>query len=143
MRRRWSAAEDLGTSGRVSRRVRPALRRLAGLAALCSPLACGPGPDPPPAPVDGQQAYAMRCGYCHDVPNGIGAALTPRTLAAYGTLGALDGYLRVAMPHEAPGSLPTAEYDAILAYLIESRELVPDGEDVDALPDSTTLRPPA
>jgi hypothetical protein len=85
----------------------------------------------------------MRCGYCHDVPNGIGAALTPRTLAAYGTLGALDGYLRVAMPHEAPGSLPTAEYDAILAYLIESRELVPDGEELDALPDSTRLRPPA
>ncbi len=126
----------------MTRWIRPTLPRLARVAALCSLPACGGDPDLPAPAIDGQQAYAMRCGYCHDVPNGIGAALTPRTLAAYGTLGALDGYLRVAMPHEAPGSLPTAEYDAILAYLIESRELAPGAGDPRTLPDSTKLSPP-
>ena len=126
----------------MNRWICPPFHRLAGVAALCSLPACGGDPDPPAPAIDGQLAYAMRCGYCHDVPNGIGAALTPRTLAAYGTLGALDGYLRVAMPHEAPGSLPAAEYDAILAYLIESRELAPGAGDPRTLPDSTKLSPP-
>ena len=126
----------------MNRWICPPFHLLAGVAAVCSVPACGGDHNPPPAPVDGQQAYTMRCGYCHDVPNGIGAALTPRTLAAYGTLGALDGYLRVAMPHEAPGSLPAAEYDAILAYLIESRELAPGAGDPRTLPDSTKLSPP-
>ena len=90
--------------------------------------------------IDGAWAYTARCSYCHDVPNGIGAALTPGVLAAYGTVGRLDSYLRVAMPHEAPGSLPAAEYEAILLYLVESRELVPGGLDPATLPDSARLR---
>ena len=81
----------------------------------------------------------MRCSYCHDVPNGIGAAVTPSVLAAYSTVGQLDRYLRVAMPHETPGSLPDNEYDAILRYLIESRGLMPEGGDAWPLPDSTRL----
>ncbi len=89
---------------------------------------------------DGAQAYTVRCSYCHDVPNGIGAALTPGVLAAYGTVGRLDSYLRVAMPHESPGSLPSAEYEAILRYLIESRKLAPGGRDPATLPDSVRLR---
>ncbi len=97
----------------------------------------GEAPETPP--VDGQQAYTVRCSYCHDVPNGIGAAITPRVLAAYGTVGRLDRYLRTAMPHETPGSLADAEYDAILRYMIESRDLVPDGADGWPLPDSTRL----
>lgn len=92
--------------------------------------------------VDGELSYTVRCSYCHDVPNGIGAALTAKVLAGYSTVGALDRYLRVAMPHETPGSLSDAEYEAILAYLIESRELVGGGGDVRALPDSTALRVP-
>ena len=105
--------------------------------------ACSPGSDAPETPaVDGEWAYTVRCGYCHDVPNGIGTALTPATLAAYSTVGLLDSYLRVAMPHEAPGSLPDAEYDAILRYMIESRELVPGGVNEWPLPDSTRLGPP-
>lgn len=90
--------------------------------------------------MDGEQSYTVRCSYCHGVPNGIGAELTPRVLAAYSTVGALDSYLRFAMPHESPGSLPSAEYEAILAYLIESRKLVEDGADVRKLPPSTELR---
>ena len=57
-------------------------------------------------------------------------------------MGALDRYLRVAMPHETPGSLADAEYEAILAYLIESRSLVAGDTDVGELPDSTALRIP-
>ena len=117
-------------------------RLLAAAASLSAWSACAPGSDPPGTALDGQQAYAIRCGYCHDVPNGIGTTLTPRVLAAYSTVGALDRYLRVAMPHEAPGSLPSAEYDAIVAYLIESRELVPGGVNLRELPDSARLRAP-
>ena len=58
------------------------------------------------------------------------------------TRDALDRYLRVAMPHETPGSLPDAEYEAILAHLVESRGLVGGGGDHRALPDSTVLRDP-
>ena len=107
---------------------------------LCLLAACGPGDEPAEARADGEYAYTIRCGYCHDIPNGIGAELTPRVLATYSTVGGLDSYLRFAMPHETPGSLPTAEYDAILAYLIESRELVEGGEDARELPPSTELR---
>ena len=63
-------------------------------------------------------------------------------LAGYSTVGALDRYLRVAMPHETPGSLTDAEYEAILAYMIESRGLVAGGVDAGELPDSTVLRVP-
>ena len=101
----------------------------------CSPDA----PAPETAVVDGEWAYTVRCSYCHEVPNGIGAAVTPSVLAAYSTVGQLDRYLRVAMPHEAPGSLPDDEYDAILRYLIESRGLMPGGGDAWPLPDSTRL----
>lgn len=116
-------------------------RRLAATVLL--PLsACNPGREPAAESVDGELAYTVRCSYCHDVPNGIGAELTAKVLAGYSTVGALDRYLRVAMPHETPGSLADAEYEAILAYLIESRRLVVDGGDVRALPDSTALRVP-
>ena len=96
--------------------------------------------NPAEAQVDGEHTYTVRCSYCHGIPNGIGTELTPKVLAAYSTVGALDSYLRFAMPHEAPGSLPSAEYEAILSYLIESRKLVEDGADARALPPSTRLR---
>ena len=111
--------------------------RLAAMAPLLT-AACGPAAEP----VDGELAYTVRCSYCHDVPNGIGAELTAGVLAGYSTVGALDRYLRVAMPHETPGSLTDAEYEAILAYLVESRGLVGGVEDYRALPDSTVLRAP-
>jgi len=120
------------------------LRR--GLLIAATPCLIGCSPDaeaPETAGVDGEWAYTVRCSYCHDVPNGIGAAVTPGVLAAYSTVGQLDRYLRVAMPHEAPGSLPDNEYDAILRYLIESRGMVPGGGDAWPLPDSTRLGPSA
>jgi len=118
------------------------LRRRGLIAATALLAGCSPDAEAPEtATVDGEWAYTVRCSYCHDVPNGIGAAVTPSVLAAYATVGQLDRYLRVAMPHEAPGSLPDNEYDAILRYLIESREMVPGGSDAWPPPDSTTLRP--
>lgn len=117
------------------------LRRLAATVLLLLP-GCNPGREPAEQSVDGELSYTVRCSYCHDVPNGIGAELTAKVLAGYSTVGALDRYLRVAMPHETPGSLSDAEYEAILAYLIESRELVGGGGDVRAVPDSTALRVP-
>lgn len=116
------------------------LRRGLLIAAAAWLVACSPDPEAPQtSAVDGEWAYTVRCSYCHDVPNGIGAAVTPSVLAAYSTVGQLDRYLRVAMPHEAPGSLPDSEYDAILRYLIESRGLMPEGEDTWPLPDSLRL----
>ena len=116
------------------------LHAVATVPLFCPVAACGPGDEPAETRVDGEYTYTIRCGYCHDIPNGIGAELTPEVLATYSTVGSLDRYLRFAMPHETPGSLPTAEYDAILAYLIESRELVEGGEDARELPPSTELR---
>ena len=119
------------------------LRRLRVLSAVgCAVGACGGGDASREERIDGQHAYTVRCAYCHDVPNGVGGDLTAKVLAAYNTLGGLDRYLRAAMPHEAPGSLEDAEYDAIMSYLLESRELVPDGPDHRTLPDSTALRGP-
>ncbi len=113
------------------------------MVALSTLLSCSQDAEAPETPpVDGEWAYTVRCSYCHDVPNGIGAAITPATLAAYSTVGELARYLRVAMPHEAPGSLPPAEYQAILEYLLESRGLVPEGGDPAMLPDSTRLDSP-
>ena len=112
------------------------------IAAAAWLVGCAPDADAPAPPaVDGEQAYTVRCSYCHEVPNGIGAPVTPGVLAAYSTVGRLDRYLRVAMPHEAPGSLPDAEYDAILRYLLESRGLTPEGRGIWPLPDSTPLDP--
>ncbi|MDE2805604.1 MAG: cytochrome c [Gemmatimonadota bacterium] len=117
------------------------LRRGLLIAATAWLVGCSPDAEAPEtATVDGESAYTVRCSYCHDVPNGIGAAVTPSVLAAYSTVGQLDRYLRVAMPHEAPGSLPDSEYDAILRYLIESRGVVSGGTDAWPLPDSTRLR---
>lgn len=112
------------------------------LVAFCGPAGCGGGGESREEPIDGQYAYTVRCSYCHDVPNGIGAELTAKVLAGYSTVGALDRYLRVAMPHETPGSLTDAEYEAILAYMIESKGLVAGEVDYRALPDSTALRVP-
>ena len=114
----------------------------AVLVFACASTGCVGGDESHEEAVDGQHAYTIRCSYCHDVPNGIGAELTARVLAGYSTVGALDRYLRVAMPHETPGSLGDAEYEAILAYLIESRELVADDPAAGTLPDSTPLRMP-
>ena len=116
------------------------LRRGLLIAATAWLVGCSPDAEAPETPaVDGEWAYTVRCSYCHDVPNGIGTAVTPGVLAAYSTVGQLDRYLRVAMPHEAPGSLPDDEYDAILRYLIESRGMVPGATDAWPLPDSTRL----
>lgn len=112
------------------------------LATVCTHAGCGRTREAREEPIDGEYAYTVRCSYCHDIPNGIGAELTAKVLAAYPTVGALDRYLRVAMPHETPGSLTDAEYEAILAYLIESRRLVAGDGDYRALPDSTALRAP-
>lgn len=116
------------------------LRRGLLIAATAWPVGCSPDAEAPETvAVDGEWAYTVRCSYCHDVPNGIGAAVTPSVLAAYSTVGQLDRYLRVAMPHEAPGSLPDSEYDAILRYLIESRGMVPGTTGAWPLTDSTRL----
>ncbi len=115
--------------------------RLTGLV-VAAATACTPAADAPDTSVDGEWAYTVRCSFCHDVPNGIGAELDAVTLASYTTVGELDRYLRVAMPHEAPGTLADAEYDAILRYMIGSRRLVPEAGDAWPLPDSTRLQTP-
>lgn len=125
-----------GRAGLVARTRRVGL--VVAAATACTPA--GDAPEPPA--VDGEWAYTVRCSFCHDVPNGIGAELDPATLASYTTVGELDRYLRVAMPHEAPGTLTDAEYDAILRYMVESRRLVPGAVHAWPLPDSTALQTP-
>ena len=145
---RWAALAGMSRPIRwaapaVVSRPFPRATLAVAIAACLGSTACGPADGPPAEPpIDGEHAYTVRCGYCHDVPNGIGAALTPRVLVGYGTVGGLDRYLRFAMPHEAPGSLPSGEYAAILGYLIESRELVEGDADARELAPATELRLP-
>ena len=68
----------------------------------------------------------MRCTICCEVQGGIGSPLGPRVLASYGTAQLLFIYVRLAMPYEAPRTLPNEEYLLAVGHLLRSRGLVDD-----------------
>ena len=68
--------------------------------------------------------YQTRCGICHELEGGIGAPLSPRVLASYGTAQLLFNYVRLAMPYQAPRTLSNEEYWLTVGHLLRSRGLV-------------------
>jgi mono/diheme cytochrome c family protein len=68
--------------------------------------------------------YQTRCGICHELEGGIGAPLSPRVLASYGTAQLLFNYVRLAMPYQAPRTLSNEEYWLSVRYLLRSRGFV-------------------
>jgi cytochrome c len=101
---------------------------LAGLLGACSP----PGPTAAEQQERGAALYAQQCAACHEVEGGIGPRLKPGVLAGYASAQTLYNYLRIAMPTQAPGSLPEDEYWAIIAFLLEDRGLIAGDEVLDA-----------
>jgi hypothetical protein len=68
--------------------------------------------------------YQTRCGICHELEGGIGAPLSPRVLASYGTAQLLFNYVRLAMPYQAPRTLSNEEYWLSVGHLLRSRGFV-------------------
>ena len=56
------------------------------------------------------ELYEARCAVCHEVEGGIGTRLDRRVLAYYETARGLFNYVRLAMPYDAPRTLPDEEY---------------------------------
>ena len=56
-------------------------------------------------------------------PTGIGPALHPEVLCAYGTPRRLVDYVKLAMPYDSLGSLDEAEYWDVVAYLLDEAGL--------------------
>ena len=75
------------------------------------------------------ELYEARCAACHEIEGAMGAPLDPRVLASYGTARRLFNYVRLAMPYDAPRTLPDEEYWLTVEHLLRSRGLV--GDDID------------
>ncbi len=75
------------------------------------------------------ELYAARCAACHEIEGATGGPLDPRVLASYGTARRLFNYVRLAMPYDAPRTLPDEEYWLTVEHLLRSRGLV--GDDID------------
>ncbi len=65
----------------------------------------------------GATVYRREC-QCHDVEGAIGVTLSSRVLASYGTARRLFNYVQLAMPYQAPRTLPEQEYWDVVAFLV-------------------------
>lgn len=119
-----------------------------------APTAAQPTQPPPPSgPTAGELAsagkevYAVWCAACHgDQGQGVvGPALIgPRANPAkFGpTASDLHGYIRLAMPQNAPGSLSAEQYLQVTSYLLVQNALVGPGDPLSesSLPSITVQR---
>jgi mono/diheme cytochrome c family protein len=90
------------------------------LALAAAALACA-ADTPERQSARGAALYDRECRHCHDADGGIGVALSDPVIGSYGTAQRLFTYLRVAMPHGAPGSLDARAYWDVVAYLASNR----------------------
>ncbi len=74
----------------------------------------------------GALVYRRECHHCHDVEGAIGVTLSPRVLAPYGTARRLFNYVQLAMPYQAPRTLPERDYWDVVAYLVARHALAID-----------------
>ena len=95
MNRRWPAAA------------------VAFLVAACT------SPDTPAQQLErGATVYRRECQFCHDVEGAIGVTMSSKVLASYGTAQRLFNYVQLAMPYQAPRTLPDQEYWDVVAFLV-------------------------
>jgi len=79
---------------------------------------------------DGRAVFVARCGKCHgqNGEGGVGARLVPGDrLGGYGTAQGLYDYVSRIMPFDAPGTLPTDEYWAVVTYLATTNGFADEG----------------
>lgn len=69
----------------------------------------------------GRELYRQRCAECHEGDQILGPALTGKILSFYRTPETLLQYVSTAMPYDAPGTLSTEQYGAVVGYLIEAK----------------------
>lgn len=74
----------------------------------------------------GRALFEHYCGRCHK-PGGDGPELTRDALAPKGTALGLFDFVRVNMPHDAPGTLKEQEYWDILAHVLAAAGFVSGG----------------
>jgi mono/diheme cytochrome c family protein len=85
---------------------------------------------PPPSLYTADQAaagtplFAQNCAVCHgaDLKGGAGPALIGQSFASPGsdsTVGAIFTILAQQMPQSAPGSLTQAQYEDVMAYILQ------------------------
>jgi mono/diheme cytochrome c family protein len=70
----------------------------------------------------GKAVYSQSCASCHgaSLQGSAGPALTGSAFtSAYPSAGKLYDYVRKNMPLGAPGSLSTAQYQQVTAYLLQ------------------------
>ncbi len=73
----------------------------------------------------GEELYRQICWECHEEDDGSGTILDPDLLASYNNAWAVYDYVSYSMPEDDPGILPEADYWAVTAYLLDSRDLLP------------------
>jgi PQQ-dependent dehydrogenase (methanol/ethanol family) len=105
---------------------------LAGLAASAAAAALAASYSFAPSDVErGKAVYVQQCAACHGSDrSGAGAPalggvnFMGRWLGGIRTFGDFDHAIR-AMPKQAPGSLPDADYTALMAYLLSANGVLP------------------
>ena len=84
--------------------------------------------DPAEQIAAGGAVYQAHCVRCHEQAGGIGPALHPEVLFAYGSPQHLVDYIKLAMPYDSVGSLNEDEYWDVVAHLLDRTSLrIADG----------------
>lgn len=76
----------------------------------------------------GKAVYSRSCGVCHD--GSFAGALSARS-SRFSTAQQMFSYMRTTMPQDAPGSLKTEEYFAVLAMVLVEDNVIPGDATLD------------
>lgn len=74
--------------------------------------------------VEGRALYRNVCAPCHGAEGAFGPPLTHDILEQYRSASILYDYVSVAMPYDSMGSLSERDYWMVLAYLLDSQDLL-------------------
>lgn len=113
---------------------------ILGVAAIIATLSQAQAPESkPPSMTQTEQVHAgsfvweAHCARCHDFDrlrpgfSRYGGDIRERELAWHGTTELLAHYVINYMPFDKPNTLTEAEYDEVLAYLLDRAGLLPEG----------------
>ncbi len=102
-----------------------AIRSSLLVAGAVAGLACqGSSPAVEQQVADGARLYQQVCSGCHQNEGSLGPPLTRDILKLYRSAPTLYGYTSLAMPYDSVGSLAESDYWMVLAYLLDSNELL-------------------